>query len=787
MSGRRDFSARRWTLLALFGIAACNAIAGIEDPVVVESQGESCILNSDCDDPTQVCLFETCSPPCEKDVDCDAGEYCLSTEVGNGCVTTGRARCSDGEACPSGSACFDGECRTDCRINASLCLVDQRCDPDGACRGSGGGGTGGTGGMGGTAGTGPGGEGGGGDGGTGGSVMPGDPCPDEGAFKCTGLASPGRLICTDGVWASGMPCGNGELCDSESDPAGECAVVPDECRGRTPGMAFCEGLTRVVCGPDLVTVERVDCDTIQHCTLATGPDCAACLPNQHQCSGDELEVCNDANTGFEFVETCTDEPCNAQAGACTTLACLTVGARRCMGDRLEECNASRDGFDLVETCEPGLCDPVDLVCDVCIPGELACADSDTQRECDEDGQDHTDTACPTSTPLCTGAGQCVECTQATDCTPPTPCYMRACNTGNGQCEYARFATHQQCSGGYCTAAGECVECTQAGQCQASGACFAAVCDGSNQCDEDPRGTMETCTGGYCNGSGACVQCNVPTQCQTTGPCYDPTCPSTTHVCGQTPKMPRSSCTGGLCNGNGACVACLMDSDCMQPSNECSRTNCVTQACMPGFELAGTPCMTSPWKCDGLGTCVRCLTSTDCTTGSQTLCRNNTCVDPVHTLGWETASGTTSMLAADNLIVKRLPALTVNATLLSFGVVGTATGQSARLALYADNGSTTGPAGPALAVTQNPISLQNGAVELNASPQRALTAGVTYWLAIKVNQPATLRAMSGTVTGRQFIAPPFYSDAFQDFSTGTPVGGSSFSGQIAIYIKVQDTQ
>src|SRR5262245_49573650 len=113
MSGRRRMSSGRWFLLVLAGIGACNAIAGIEDPVVVKPQGESCILNSDCDDANQVCLFKTCSPPCEKDVDCDSGEYCLSTAAGNGCVSTGRASCNGGEPCPEGSACFEGQCRTD--------------------------------------------------------------------------------------------------------------------------------------------------------------------------------------------------------------------------------------------------------------------------------------------------------------------------------------------------------------------------------------------------------------------------------------------------------------------------------------------------------------------------------------------------------------------------------------------------------------------------------------------------------------------------------------------------
>src|SRR5688572_19080900 len=128
---------------------ACNAIIGIDDPIVVEPARESCILNSDCNDLGLVCLFETCSPRCEKDVDCERGEFCLKTDTGIGCVTTGDAACDLSEPCPPGTACFDGECRADCGQDASICLDGQLCDPNGACRGQGGSsGSGGNGGAG---------------------------------------------------------------------------------------------------------------------------------------------------------------------------------------------------------------------------------------------------------------------------------------------------------------------------------------------------------------------------------------------------------------------------------------------------------------------------------------------------------------------------------------------------------------------------------------------------------------------------------------------------------------
>ncbi|HEX6272860.1 MAG TPA: hypothetical protein VFZ53_07470 [Polyangiaceae bacterium] len=789
MSARRPASAGRSWLLGLAAVAACNAIVGIEDPEIVGAgRDERCILNSDCDDPMHVCLFETCSPPCERDVDCDDGEFCLSTLTGNGCVSTGKAGCAQREPCPEGSACFDGECRTDCRTDAARCLSDQVCEPDGACRGpGGGGGAGGSNGTGGSAGTatgggGPGGE--GGDGGGGGSVTPGDPCSDEGAVKCAGQASPGRLVCENAVWVTGTPCGNGELCDTTSDPTGRCAVVPDECRGRTPGEAFCEGATRTVCGADLVTTVSTECDSVQHCALATGPDCAACLPNEHRCTGDVLEVCDDERSAFDVVEECLDEPCNADAGACTTLACVTVGERRCMGDRLEACNSDRSGFDLVDTCEPGLCDPVSLECDACVRGERTCADDGTQRECDDDGQDHTDTDCPASTPICTGAGQCVGCTRAEDCTPPSSCYTRACNTGTGQCQFDRFATHQPCSGGYCTAAGECVECTRAEQCSASGACYDAVCSGANECGETPKATTVTCAGGYCNGSGACVRCNDATQCPNPGECYNATCSGSPSACGQTPKGARTSCNGGLCNGSGACVACLMNGDCTQPSNECQQATCTgNQTCMTGPKNAGVGCSggSNTWVCNGSGACVDCVTAAQCTANE--VCHSNACVLAEHLVGNASVDTETRTAFAGSVTVCRLPPLQYAATLVSFGVAGNASGLTARTVLYADSGGV--PSGMPIATNAGQNFPLQGGTLVEVAPSSAnvtLNAGTTYWVGVTTSAETAIRGATNTSSACRVWAQN-YTAAFGAAQMGNPNNGFDFN----LVIRVRDTQ
>lgn len=698
---KREHRLVRWAFVAIAAIA-CNAIVGIDEPTVVEPNAdapnveanvESCLLNSDCSDESHVCVFEVCSPRCNKDRDCDEDEFCLTTEFGNRCVATSRARCDDTADCPTGSACFDGECRTDCRADEAACPAEQVCDANGACRsvprvdGAGGGdgmGDGGTAGAtndgaGGGVDAPGGGSGGasGGEAGAGGAGTPQLECDDEGALRCVARAATGREVCRDGEWRAADPCSDGELCDTSADEPGTCAPIVPECVGRAPGASFCEGATRVTCGPDLVTASREECPSVQHCTLATGPECAACLPNEFACSGNTLEKCNEALTDFEVVAVCDEEPCNAEAGACTTFACAAAGERRCSGDRLEECNADRSGFELVEQCGAGLCDPVDLECDVCVAGSATCDDETTRAVCSADGRTSSAIDCGASTPICTGAGVCVECTDTAHCTPPSACYRASCNVGSGECEFTFLGTHTPCPGGYCTAAGECVECTQDAQCSGGSVCAAPACEG-NRCTVRALPAGEPCVG-----------------------------------------------SSGVCNENGTCVECVDRSDC---------------------------------------------SATD-------VCHDGECVPAQRVLGWPQATGGKTEVGRDRLVLKLLPVLTHKAKLLSFGIVGEQTGQSASFVLYA--GNSANPTGEPLSVSTTALALMNGPASVNANPQIQLQPGVYYWIGFKVNADTMVRSQPG-----QNHEGPIVSNAYGDPFPNDPMAVSSTGALFAIYVTIE---
>lgn len=360
---------------------------------------------------------------------------------------------------------------------------------------------------------------------TGGGVL-GDPCDDEGAVQCAGPAQGQRLECMDGNLRPTDPCEEGTLCDRGS---GECENVVEGCVGRKPGEGFCSGRTWTKCGPDLVSVETETCDTVQSCRPA---GCAACLANEFSCDNDRLLKCKDDLSGFELFDTCgATEPCNPDAGACTSLACLP-DQRRCNGDVLERCNEDQSAFEVVQECGEGLCDRVNFECDVCVPASAACADERTLETCDEDGQALDQAACPASG-FCIDPGVCVECRDVGDCPDPGECKMPACSSGTKTCNPSSVAPRTPCSGGVCDAAGACVECINASDCDNSNECIDVACLANGTCDPSPVDRGDPCSGGVCDGAGACVECvshdmcNVPME-----KCEDDECvPNPTYTIG----------------------------------------------------------------------------------------------------------------------------------------------------------------------------------------------------------------------------------------------------------------
>jgi cysteine-rich repeat protein len=167
-----------------------------------------------------------------------------------------------------------------------------------------------TGGSGGTAGTGGSSIDGSGEAGLGGSAgaagelegtVIGAPCDEPESLTCPGPAGEAVLICISGVWALSEACARGTLCDS-TDPS--CKAIAPGCERLAPGGAYCEGDTRFVCGPDLVSLEEEACDG-----RCSGGECASADCGDGVVQDDEnCDDGNDIDTD-DCTSTCLEATC----------------------------------------------------------------------------------------------------------------------------------------------------------------------------------------------------------------------------------------------------------------------------------------------------------------------------------------------------------------------------------------------------------------------------------------------------------------------------------------------
>jgi hypothetical protein len=139
------------------------------------------------------------------------------------------------------------------------------------------------------------------------------------------------------------------------------------------------------------------------------------------------------------------------------------------------------------------------------------------------------------------------------------------------------------------------------------------------------------------------------------------------------------------------------------------------------------------------------------------------------VGWDsplTLTGTYELGTGD-LYVFRLPMLSHDATLYSFGAYGTATpGVTAEMALYADDGSGAAP-GAILAQTLMDIGLAAGPRQQPPMPMLLkLNASTYYWLGIEVSATTYLiSAFDEYAVGWSYTVPygsfpPVWTNGFK---------------------------
>ena len=779
---------------ALLVLAACNALVGIDEPTLSQRPANgalACLRTSDCKTPGDVCLFQVCSFPCAADSDCGVGLRCLKTAAERACVTSSAAQCDPKgpTVCPEGTRCgIEGQCRNDC-ASGEGCLAGQTCNAEGLCvgtdaqrdpqnLGSGGapgaagaggqgavpvGGAAGMAGMSGSAGA-P----------SGGAPPVGSPCTMEAAIRCEGSAQLARSVCTAGVWAAAESCTGGQLCDRGT---GECKDVVAACVGRQPGEAVCTGVTRTVCGPDLVSSTSKACTTAQHCEQGQGPDCATCLTGEHTCSGEMLQICNAAHDGFAPVEMCTQAPCNATLGRCTNLIC-DPGTYSCdLGtNSLQLCNTDGTAFASTTPCGANTCDAVGGQCDTCVPNQATgCVGSAQKSVCATDGQSASPVLCSSvdaAKPLCVGQGECVQCADATACQPQNDCYTATCNSWT--CGQTFRGQHQPCSGGFCDSGGTCRTCTQsAGQC--GGGMPVCLNNGCVACTPNPTPSLcaDSNTPQYCNANGAwqnASDCSGGTPACLNGACV---------ACAPnpTPSLCLDSNTPQFCNANGAWQNAT---DCSGGMPACLNGACVQCSPNPTPTQCAVPliCTKTPQYCNSAGSWV---SSAQCTTGN--ICSSGSCVTaPEYGIG-QFAQLATSTSEAPGYMVATKINIGCRISLKRFGLFARpdTTPAQVKFALYRDNGNT--PVGGSLVAASLALALPvaGGTVEPPVSPSAVMIDAGAYWIVSKFDTSALTYYTAG-VGQAHYIAHAFALG----WPTPFPAGASASANTFNYYIEGTDS-
>jgi cysteine-rich repeat protein len=217
----------------------------------------------------------------------------------------------------------------------------------------------------------------------------GAPCDEEKELICPGPISESVLVCTDGVWELSEACPRGKFCDS-NDPS--CKSIAPGCERLGPGDSFCDGSSRFVCGPDLVTLDEEECEG-----RCTGGECvdAQCgdgsLQADEECDdGNEIDTddcpstCLEASCGdgylFSRQEDC-DDGNNIDTDDCPSTC------------RSPQCG---DGFtwEGTEECDDGNSKDSDGCLQNCL--RASCGDGEVftgTEECDDANEDDTDD-CP---------------------------------------------------------------------------------------------------------------------------------------------------------------------------------------------------------------------------------------------------------------------------------------------------------------------------------------------------------------------------------------------------------
>jgi hypothetical protein len=358
----------------------------------------------------------------------------------------------------------------------------------------------------------------------------------------------------------------------------------------------CNGSTLEECLPERSAWSPLEyCTTRALCSPEASCEQPACRiggpgnqPSPYICMSGNLMRCNDAQTGWEFVETCLNPAnCNALINelvgdpyatemttrqlerlGCTTPVC-SPGRYLCQESTLRLCDANRTAYTAVDTCQsPRHCDANSGRCmpQPCVVGDRQCS-GDEHQVCTETGWRVLD-----------------RCDAGSPCDPEGGCRPAVCNANEYRCTGAELERCNVARTGWIPVN----TCTTAALCNvAAKRCEAPVCAPNERrctaagvlerCNEDRTGwsTLSDCVASAAAGANdASALCD----------------PSAGGRC-----LPSPSCTAGFFRCNGAELELCRD-NAWHPHDRCTTAaqcdaiggSCLVALCEPGQFRCVTP-------------------------------------------------------------------------------------------------------------------------------------------------------------------------------------------------------
>ena len=270
-------------------------------------------------------------------------------------------------------------------------------------------------------------------------------------------------------------------------------------------------------------------------------------------------------------------------------------------------------------------------------------------ECEDDGNECTETACNPANGACEtsnvadgtecdggtcSGGQCVEVDlcEGIDCDDQNECTTDACDPADGTCSSTNVDNGTPCNNdeGVCSD-GSCVDvnlcdgvvcddtgndCTVAMCNNATGVCDTMDVTDGTPCNDDTG----LCSVGVCVDNNLCesVDCTSDNDCVQDGTC-DPADGDCIAGANEPADTPCNADSGDVCDGAGNCVACNIADQCPDDGNACTAAACESNACAQNNVMDGQACDFdgSAGICEA-GTCVsapQCVSPGDCNDGN----------------------------------------------------------------------------------------------------------------------------------------------------------------------------